>query len=126
MEFTLNYTYYFINGIILAWPALAAMALAVVVLGLIVGVLESWPRFDSIYWAFITATTVGYGDIRPLRTSSRVLAIVIALQGMVLTGIVVALAISAATLTFSEMHQGASVETMMEQMDRPSLKKALE
>lgn len=126
MEFTLSYTFYFINGIILAWPALATMGLAVVVLGLIVGVLESWPRFDSIYWSFITATTVGYGDIRPLRTSSRVLAIVIALQGMVLTGIVVALAISAATLTFSELHQGASVETMMEQMDRPSLKKALE
>jgi len=23
---------------------------------------ESWIRFDSLYWSFITATTIGYGD----------------------------------------------------------------
>ena len=49
-----------------------------------------------MYYGFITATTVGYGDIRPSQTSSKLLAIAIALTGMVLTGIVVALAVESA------------------------------
>lgn len=102
------------------------MALAIIALGLIASVLESWRPFDAIYWAFITATTVGYGDIRPTKPSSRLLSILIALQGMVLTGIIVALAINAATITFSELHKGVSVETVIKEMDRPSSKQLLE
>jgi voltage-gated potassium channel len=41
----------------------------------------------------ITASTVGYGDIKPVRKSSKVLAIVIAFMGMVLTGIIIAVAL---------------------------------
>jgi voltage-gated potassium channel len=80
---------------------LAFLALIILLLGLIVGAIESWPRFDSVYWAFITATTVGYGDIRPKLRVSRMLSILIALIGLTFTGILVALAIDAATLSFS-------------------------
>ena len=126
MEFAINYLSYFTNGMILAAPLIGIMALAIIALGLIASVLESWRPFDAIYWAFITATTVGYGDIRPTKPSSRLLSILIALQGMVLTGIIVALAINAATIAFSELHEGASLETVIEQMDRPSSKQLLE
>ena len=76
------------------------MTVMIVLLGLLVGTVENWPRFDSVYWAFITATTVGYGDIRPKQPLSRVLSILIAFISVTFTGLFVALAINAATLAF--------------------------
>jgi voltage-gated potassium channel len=103
MEFALKYFGYFLDYLALAWPLLGFLALIIIVLGLVVGAIESWPSFDSIYWAFITATTVGYGDIRPKLRVSRILSILIALVGVTFTGILVALAIHAATLSFDEV-----------------------
>jgi voltage-gated potassium channel len=102
VEFAFKFIGYFIDDLTVAWPLLAFLALIIIMLGLVVGAIESWPRFDSIYWAFITATTVGYGDIRPKLRVSRILSILIALVGVTFTGILVALAIDAATLSFSE------------------------
>ena len=65
--------------------------------GHIVGRLESRDRLDAIYWGFITATTVGYGDIRPMGRLSKALSVLIALIGMIFTGIMVALAVNAVT-----------------------------
>ena len=104
MEFALNYFDYFFDHLGFAWPLLGFLVLIIMALGLVAGTIESWPRFDSIYWAFITATTVGYGDIRPKLRVSRILSILIALVGVTFTGILVALAINAATLSFSELH----------------------
>ena len=69
-------------------------------MGLIVGQIESWRRFDSIYWAFITALTVGYGDIRPLKKITRVLAIFIACVGIMFAGILVAITVETAHKAF--------------------------
>ena len=121
MEFTQNYTYYFVNGLVLAWPLLVSMALGISLVGVIVGKRESWEVFDSIYWAFITATTVGYGDIRPLYRLSKALAVLIAIQGLVFTGIMVALAINAAEISFERTHPGTDLDTAIEELQRPSL-----
>jgi len=59
---------------------------------------EGWSRFDSFYRSFITATTVGYGHIRPVKRGSRIFAILVASLGLMLTGIVIAVAVHAATL----------------------------
>jgi voltage-gated potassium channel len=63
-----------------------------------VGRLEGWSRFDSFYWSFITATTVGYGDVRPVKKRSKVVAIIVAFLGLTLSGIVIAVAVQAATM----------------------------
>jgi voltage-gated potassium channel len=76
-------------------------ATAVALLGLVVGKKEGWSRFDSVYWSFITATTVGYGDIRPVKRASRIITIVVALLGLTLTGILIAVAVHAATLALA-------------------------
>jgi len=104
MEFTFKYLYYFFEYVALVWPLLAFLALILVLLGLVVSRLESWSRFDSVYWAFITATTVGYGDFRPLRRLSRIISILIALVGVTFTGILVALAVNAATASFKDLN----------------------
>ena len=116
MEFTFKYLYYFFEYLTLVSPLLGFLAVIIVFLGLVVGVQESWSRFDSVYWAFITATTVGYGDYRPMQGFSKILSILIALIGVTFTGILVALAINAATLSFSEVHlQGESPTTLQKE-----------
>ena len=70
-------------------------------LGLIVGHIEAWRKFDAIYWAFITALTVGYGDIRPMKKKSRLLSIIIGCLGLMLGGIIVALTVEAASRSFN-------------------------
>jgi len=85
-------------GLWLTLPLLLSLAAVITLLGQTVGRTEGWSRFDSFYWSFITATTVGYGDIRPVKRRSRILAILIAFLGLVLTGIVIAVAVRAGSL----------------------------
>jgi voltage-gated potassium channel len=75
--------------------------LTTICLGQIVGRIESWKKFDALYWSFITATTVGYGDIRPSYRTSKALSVLIAMTGLIFTGIIVAIAIRSATYAFN-------------------------
>lgn len=43
--------------------------------------------WDGIWWAFVTATTVGYGDISPKSASGRIVAVILMLFGMGLLGV---------------------------------------
>ena len=95
---TLTFLKQFGIGLYLTFPLLLSLAALITLLGQTVGRKEGWSRFDSLYWSFITATTVGYGDIRPTNHASRIFAILIAFLGLVLSGIIIAVAVNAATL----------------------------
>ena len=82
-------------------PLLLSLAAVIAILGRVAGRKEGWSRFDSFYWSFITATTVGYGDVHPVHRFSKVISIVIALIGLTLTGIMIALALHAGTLALA-------------------------
>jgi len=66
------------------------------------GFIEGWNKFDSLYWSFITALTVGYGDLHPLKKSSKTLSVIVGLTGIMFTGIVVAVTVHTATLAFEK------------------------
>ena len=104
MEFTFAFLHAFFKGLYFVAPLLVFLALLITLLGQIVGFRESWKRFDALYWAFITATTVGYGDIRPMARLSKGLSVIIALVGMIFTGIMVALAVNSVTLAFKVLN----------------------
>jgi len=114
VQFTFQFIKFFFHGLDLAAPLLIFLALLIIIMGQVVGKRESWGRFDSLYWSFITATTVGYGDIRPLLKLSKTLSILIALTGMIFTGIVVALAINAASLSFAQENEGMEPKSAIE------------
>jgi voltage-gated potassium channel Kch len=60
------------------------------------------PISEGLYFAWVTATTVGYGDISPTTGLSAFVAIFDAILGIVLTGIIVSIALSAAKLSIKK------------------------
>jgi ion channel len=100
MEFTFSFIHIFFVGLEYAAPLLLALVFIIILMGQIVGARESWGRLNSIYWAFITATTVGYGDLPPTKPLSKILSVFTALIGVIFTGIIVALAVNAASIAF--------------------------
>lgn len=117
MEFTLTFIKLFVVTIGLAMPLLLAMALLVIVMAVIVGRREGWGVFDSIYWAFITATTVGFGDIHPESRLSRCLAVAIAFVGLIFTGIMVSIAVASTTHAFEKHMDMDRVQKVLEAID---------
>lgn len=103
MDFSISFVQILLWGMYLIAPILLLLCTIIVALGLIVGHLESWKKFDALYWAFITALTVGYGDIKPLRKISRMLSVVIAWLGIMLGGVIVAITVEATSSAF-ELH----------------------
>ena len=95
---TISFIKDFLLGLWLTLPLWLSLVAFIIALGQIVGKKEGWSPFDSLYWAFITATTVGYGDIRPTGRSSKVLSIFIGFAGVLFSGILVAVAVHSATL----------------------------
>lgn len=116
MEFTLSFLKLFVYGLGLAAPLLISLAILIALLSQIVGKSESWSRFDALYWAFITATTVGYGDIRPTAPLSKILSVIIALIGIIFTGIMVALAINAASISFSSLNDVSAIKSNIQKL----------
>ncbi len=104
MGFTIQFIALFAYAVVEALPLLLFFILLILVMGLFVGRKEGWSRFDAFYWAFITAFTVGYGDIRPKKRGSRLIALFITLTGVMLTGVVVSLAVTAAGLAYKNNH----------------------
>lgn len=63
---------------------------------------EGWTLGDSLYFGFITALTVGYGDLRPTLGATKVIAIVIGVFGLITSGILVAVAVQAGSTAFNK------------------------
>jgi hypothetical protein len=85
-------------GLWLTLPLLLSLAAGITLLGYGVGRKEGWSHLDTFYWSFITATTVGYGDLRPVENASKIASVLIAFLGLMLSGIVVAVTIHAVNL----------------------------
>jgi hypothetical protein len=64
-------------------------------LGVVVGLVEGWGIWQGIYFAFITGLTIGYGDLAPRHVLTRLLAVAIGFLGILLTGLIAALAVKA-------------------------------
>jgi hypothetical protein len=65
MEFTFDFIRMFFIDLFYVGPILITLVLVIVILGHVIGKLEGWSKTDALYHAFITATTVGYGDFHP-------------------------------------------------------------
>ena len=61
---------------------------------------------DALYFTFVTGLTIGYGDIAPVTLLGRVFAILIGLQGILITGLIAAVAVFALRKTMEHPTDG--------------------
>ena len=92
-----NFVAGLLTGLRVVWPILSVLLGLIVALGLVVGLLEGWSIHESIYFAFVSGLTIGYGDLAPKLLLTRVLAIVIGACGVLWTALVAAIAVKALT-----------------------------
>jgi Ion channel len=82
-------------GLRVVWPILSGLLLLIVGLGVVIGLLEHWSLQESVYFAFVSGLTIGYGDLAPKLLITRALAIGIGFCGVLFTALVAAVAVRA-------------------------------
>jgi hypothetical protein len=92
-----NFVAGLLTGLRVVWPILSVLLLLIIGLGVVVGLLEGWSVHESIYFAFVSGLTIGYGDLAPKSLLTRALAIAIGVCGVLLTALVAAIAVKALT-----------------------------
>ena len=80
---------YELGGVIVILVAVIGVA------GALISRFDRMPLEDAIYFAFITAFTVGFGDLVARSRGARVVTIFLALFGLILVGVAVAVAVHA-------------------------------
>lgn len=65
---------------------LLIVALFALIGGSLISVFENITLLDGIWWAFVTTTTVGYGDISPTSAGGRIVACILMIVGIGLVG----------------------------------------
>jgi voltage-gated potassium channel len=117
MDLLLEFVRLFFLAASFVWPLLLGFVVLIVVLGLVIGKREGWSRLDAVYFAFVSATTVGFGDLHPGDKISKILSIVIALLGLIFTGIVIAIALHAANYSFKHSPAFSDLTRTLERIE---------
>ncbi|MFA5501806.1 MAG: NAD-binding protein [Sulfurovaceae bacterium] len=68
--------------------------------------------FDAVYWALITTSTVGYGDIAPVTTMGRVISMITIINGLVLMAFATSVIVSAFLDKLGEIKDNRIIETI--------------
>ena len=71
---------------------IVSLVLLILLGGFAISKLEEIKLGDAIYFALITAFSIGYGDITPQTTLGKIVSVAIGMVGMLFVGITVAIA----------------------------------
>jgi hypothetical protein len=95
MKFTKDFLTIFWYLLIHMLPIWGFLSVIITLLGIVLSKLEGLTIGSGIYCAWITATTVGYGDITPVNGLSKFLCVILAVIGIINTGIILSVALNA-------------------------------
>jgi hypothetical protein len=90
-----TFRYYFLHSL---WKIRAVIFWLLVILvadAVVIAYFEKMPFADALYFTFVTGLTIGYGDIAPVTFIGRVVAILAGFQGMLISGLIIAVAVYA-------------------------------
>lgn len=86
---------------------------AVLTASVLLSVIEGQSFFDAVWWSIVTMTTVGYGDIVPQDTISKIIAILLMLVGICTFGMVT----STITRFFTETERESKLDILLAKID---------
>jgi voltage-gated potassium channel len=66
--------------------------------------------FDALYWALITISTVGYGDISPVTTEGRMVSMLVIISGIAMISFVTSVIVSSFSEKLDELKENRLVE----------------
>jgi len=73
--------------------------------------------FDAFYWALITISTVGYGDISPVTTEGRVVSMLVIIAGIAMISFVTSVIVSSFSEKLDELKENRLVEELNKHED---------
>ncbi len=68
--------------------------------------------FDAIYWALVTISTVGYGDIAPVTAQGRLISGVIIISGIAMISFVTSVIVSAFSIKLEELKENRYIHDL--------------
>ncbi|MCD6589066.1 MAG: two pore domain potassium channel family protein [Candidatus Fermentibacteraceae bacterium] len=114
IRFTLKFLELFVTGLFMISPVLLFLVGILFLLAKITCNIEKWQSFSkSLYFTFITALTVGYGKTVPGSRWGRLLSVLSAFVGIVLTGVIVSVALNSVMISWQFTHN-TPMETSIE------------
>jgi len=120
-EFTLKFLELFGAGLFLVSPIIIFLMGLLFLIANATSRIEKWQNFtESLYFTFITALTVGYGNTVPKTPRGRVLSVISAFIGVVLTGLIVSVALNAVMISWQTTHNSpmeSSIETELQNLE---------
>jgi Ion channel len=111
MKFTKDFLVIFWYMLIHLLPVWGFLSVVITLFGVVLAKLEGLTIGAGIYFAWITATTVGYGDIRPERGVSQFLCVILAIVGIINTGIILSVALNASRKAMERNLDADKLET---------------
>jgi voltage-gated potassium channel len=102
MSILSSFSYHFFHAI---WHVRAVILILIALImagAAAVTLVEKMPFADTLYFAFVTGLTIGYGDIVLQSPFGRLVAILIGLIGILFTGLLVAVLVHAVRESFEE------------------------
>ena len=96
---------YFAHHLLVIREVVVGLLGLIVLGGLGISAVEKPSVAESLYFAFITALSIGYGDIAPETTVGRLISVAIGLVGMVFVGLSVAIATRALADTIKKLEE---------------------
>ena len=106
MSILSSFTYHFFHAI---WHVrtIILILIALIVAGAAaVAFVEKMPFADTLYFAFVTGLTIGYGDIVMHTPVGRLVALLIGFIGILFTGLLVAVLVHAVRQSYEESEKG--------------------
>jgi voltage-gated potassium channel len=90
-----RFTYCFFQALWKIQSIVYGLIIWLVVNAAAIAYFEKMPFADALYFTLVTGLTIGYGDIAPLTIAGRVISILTGLLGILITGLIVAVAVYA-------------------------------
>ena len=101
-----RFSHHFFQALSRVWSILAGLIAWLVIGAVAIAYFENISFADALYFTFVTGLTIGYGDISPVTPAGRLVAILSGFLGVLITGLVVAIAVYALKETMEHSVDG--------------------